>query len=140
MESIDEKKMQILQPVIKLKKPLDEEKAMTISVQGEKFNIETEIVKEVLGIVNIQPIEITEKEDLLLDLLGLVCDIKKGSFDGDKVGLSLYEIDEDEGKLTEIKIESEIVAIITEIVDIQKIEDKEKSLLYEAIILLVCEL
>ena len=70
----------------------------------------------------------------------MVCDIKKGSFDGDKVGLSLYEIDEDEGKLTENKIESEIVAIITEIADIQKTEDKEKSLLYEAIILLVCDL
>ena len=64
MKCIDEKKMKLLQTIIKFKEPLDEDKDFTIYVKGEEFKIENGIVKKVLSIANIQPIEITEKEDL----------------------------------------------------------------------------
>ena len=69
----------------------------------------------------------------------MVYDIKKGLFHNGKVGLTKYEID-DEGKLKETKIESEIEEIITDLADMQQIEDEEKGLLYKAILSLVCEL
>ena len=64
--------------------------------------------------------------------------MKKGLLDDDKIALTKYEID-DEGNLKETKIESIIDEKITDLVDMQQIEDKEKGLLYQAILALVCE-
>ena len=138
MKCIDEKKMKLLQTILKFKEPLDEEKGVGFYVKGEEFNLETVFVKKMLAIANNQPIEILEKEDLFFDLVGLVYEMKKGLLDDDKIALTKYEID-DEGKLKETKIESIIDEIITDLVDMQQIEDKEKGLLYQAILSLVCE-
>ena len=80
MGSIDEKKMKLLQTILKFKEPLDEEKGETFYVKGDEFNLETVIVKKMLAIANNQPIEILEKEDLFRDLVALVYSIKKDYF------------------------------------------------------------
>ena len=46
MKCIDEKKMKLLQTILKFKEPLDEEKGGTFYVKGEEFNLETVIVKK----------------------------------------------------------------------------------------------
>ena len=46
MKCIDEKKMKLLQTIIKFKEPLDECKDFTIYVKGEEFKIENGIVKK----------------------------------------------------------------------------------------------
>ena len=69
----------------------------------------------------------------------MVCEIKKRSLDDDdEVGLTQYE-KEDEGNIKETKVESIIVKIILDIVDMQQIEEEEKRLLFNAILSLVCE-
>ena len=66
MKHIDKKKMKLLQNIIELKKPLDEEEGLTIYEKDEEGNLkemklETVFVKKILDIANIQPIELTEK-------------------------------------------------------------------------------
>ena len=82
--------------------------------------------------------KLKDKELLFHKLISLVCEMKKGSLDDDKIALTKIEID-DKGNLKETKIESIIDEIITDLVDMQQIEDKEKGLLYQAILSLVCE-
>ena len=134
MKCVDEKKMKLLQNIIELKNPIDEEEGLKI----HKIKIETVFVKKISDIANIQPIELKDKELLFHKLISLVCEMKKGSLDDDKIALTKIEID-DNGNLKETKIESIIDEIITDLVDMQQIEDKEKGLLYQAILSLVCE-
>ena len=54
------------------------------------------------------------------------------------MGLTQYEKD-DEGNIKETEVESIIVKIILDIVDMQQIEEEEKRLLFNAILSLVCE-
>ena len=68
----------------------------------------------------------------------MVCEIKKRSLDDDEVGLTQYEKD-DEENIKETEVESIIVKIILDIVDMQQIEEEEKRLLFNAILSLVCE-
>ena len=136
--------MKLLQNIIELKKTLDEEEGLTIFEKDEEGNLkemklETVFVKKILDIANIQPIQLTEKKCLFNKILSLVCEIKKRSLDDyDEVGLTQYEKD-DEGNIKETKVESIIVKIILDIVDMQQIEEEEKRLLFNAILSLVCE-
>ena len=63
--------MELLQNIIELKKPLDEEEGLTIYEKDEEGNLkemklETVFVKKILDIANIQPIERTEKNVFLI--------------------------------------------------------------------------
>ena len=103
------------------------------------MKLETVFVNKILDIANIQPIELAEKECLYNEIISLVCEIKNGSIDyDDEVGLTHYEKD-DEGNIKETKVESITVKTILDIVDMQEIEEEEKSLLFNAILSLVCE-
>ena len=144
MKRIDKKKMKLLQNIIELNIPLDEEEGLTVHKKDEEgylieMKLETVFVNKILDIANIQPIELAEKECLYNEIISLVCEIKNGSLDyDDEVGLTHYEKD-DEGNIKETKVESVIVKIILDIVDMQEIEEEEKRLLFNAILSLVCE-